>query len=277
MKRFERYYLNGKQEEKRICLYWLTSFGIQSVVNLKPSDFLLSVVERHVKGEITLDRVKKELDQYYENKRHHRHDEDAGHHHHHTQEADRVSYRIVKYFMGNDFSLSFQGFSDAHHLLFHGIYAHSGQVREHSASKKEWVLGNTSVIYPSASGIEEYMNYLFETENCFDCDGLSEAHKLRHYSEFIAKLFIANTFQYANSRVSFVYAMKYMLSRGYNFCNDTFLQEAWYFRNAIIRASYTNMHQGIYPTTKYMEMFLGNLFLDEDNELRNHRMVIKGE
>ena len=275
MKRFEPYYLNGNNEEKRICLFWLTSFGIQSVVHLKPSEFLLSIAERHIKGEWTLDRVKKELDQYYEQKRHHRHDESG--HHHHTHEADRVSYRIVKYFMGDDFSLSFEGFSEAHHLLFHGLYAHSGQIREHSASKKEWVLGNTSVIYPAAAGIREYMDYLFESEKRFNYDSLKMKHKLRHFCEFIAKLFIANAFQYANSRVAFVYAMKYMLSRGYSFRNDTFLREAWYFRNATIRASYTNMHQGIYPTTDYMEMFLGNLFLDEDNELRNHRMVIKGE
>lgn len=275
MKRFEPYFLNGNSEEKRICLYWLTSFGIQSVVHLKPSEFLLSTVERHIKGEWTLDRVKKEIDQYYSHHHHHSHDESD--HRHHTQEADRVSYRIVKYFMSDDFSLSFDGFSDAHHQLFHGIYAHSGQIREHSASKKEWVLGNTSVIYPAASGIREYMDYLFETESRFNYEALKETHKLRHFCEFIAKLFIANAFQYANSRVAFVYAMKYMLSRGYSFRNDTFLREAWYFRNATIRASYANMHQGIYPTTDYMEMFLGNLFLDEDNELRNHRMVIKGE
>ena len=135
MKRFEPYFLKGNSEEKRICLYWLTSFGIQSVVHLKPSEFLLSTVERHIKGEWTLDHVKKEIDQYYSH--HHNHSHDESDHRHHTQEADRVSYRIVKYFMSDDFSLSFDGFSDAHHQLFHGIYAHSGQIREHSASKKE--------------------------------------------------------------------------------------------------------------------------------------------
>ena len=71
--------------------------------------------------------------------------------------------------------------------------------------------------------------------------------------------------------------MKYLMSLGYEIQNDTFFREAWYFRNAIIRACYTNMHQGIYPTTEYMEMFLGNLFFNEENELRNHRMVIRGE
>ncbi len=276
MNRFDKYISRGNSEEKRICLFWLTSFGIQSVVNLKPSDFMLSIVERHVKGELTLERVKSEMDRYYEQQRRNRHD-DESQHRHHTQEADRVSYRIVKYFMGNDFSLSYEGFSDTHHLLFHGIYAHSGKMREHSASKKEWVLGNATVIYPKAGDIEDSMNYIFENEKACDDSALSEKHKLRHYSEFIAKLFIANAFQYANSRVAFVYAMKYMLTKGYTFANDTFLREAWYFRNAIIRASYTNMHQGIYPTTQYMEMFLANLFLDEDNDLRNHHMVIKGE
>jgi hypothetical protein len=64
---------------------------------------------------------------------------------------------------------------------------------------------------------------------------------------------------------------------GYHLQNDTFAKEAWYFRNAILRASYANMHQGIFPTTQYMVMFLGNLLLNEENELRNHRMVTRGE
>ena len=274
MERFEKYLNNGNSEEKRICLYWLTSFGIQSVVNLRPSYYLMSLAVRHIKGEITLNRVHDEINNYYQHHKHSSHDSD---HQHHTQEADRVSYRIVNYFTSGDFELSFEGFSKAHREMFHGIYAHSGQIRQHSASKKEWVLGNATVIYPGASGIQEYMSYLFETERHFDYSHLKESHKLRHYSEFISKLFIANAFQYANSRVAFVYAMKYMLTQGYQFANNTFALEAWYFRNAIIRASYTNMHQGIYPTTQFMEMFLGNLFLNEKNELRNHRMVIKGE
>ena len=272
MSQFDKYLKKNNSEEKKYCLYWLTSFGIQSVVNLKPSEFLLDLIVRHIEGEIDLKRVQTSINEHYHRLR--KEEDQKGHH---TFEADKVSARIVELFFNPHFNLSLDGFKETHHHMFHGIYAHSGELRQHPASKKEWVLGNSSVLYPKAEEIEEHMNYLFETERNFDYSHLSRKHKLRHFCDFISKLFIYNTFQYANSRVAFVYAMQYMLSKGYEFSNDTFFREAWYFRNAIIRASYTNMHQGIYPTTEYMEMFLDNLFFDADNELRNHRMVIKGE
>ncbi len=272
MPNFEKYLKVKNSEAKRHCLYWLTAFGIQSVVNLKPSDFLQDLITKHIEGSMDLKEVQATINEHY-----HRLRQNGDQHSHHTFETDKVAARIVELFTTPQFELSLEGFQETHHHLFHGLYAQSGELRVHPASKKEWVLGNTSVLYPKAEEIEEHMQYLFETERHFDYTGMSRSHRLRHFCDFISKLFIYNTFHYANSRVAFVYAMQYMLSRGYEFANDTFYREAWYFRNAIIRASYTNMHQGIYPTTQYMEMFLENLFFDTDHELRNHRMVIKGE
>ena len=47
----------------------------------------------------------------------------------------------------------------------------------------------------------------------------------------------------------------------------TFAENAWYFRNALVRANYTNLQKGIHETTEYLEAFLRNLLLDEKNEL----------
>ena len=41
-----------------------------------------------------------------------------------------------------------------------------------------------------------------------------------------------------------------------------------------MRANYTNLKLGIYETTKYLELFLKNLLLNEKNELRNRDMYI---
>ena len=49
---------------------------------------------------------------------------------------------------------------------------------------------------------------------------------------------------------------------------------AWYFRNGSVRANYTNIEKGIFETTKYLEMFLRNLILNEKNELRNRYLHI---
>ena len=58
--------------------------------------------------------------------------------------------------------------------------------------------------------------------------------------------------------------------------NDIFAENAWYFRNALVRANYTNLQKNIHETTEYLELFLRNLLLDEKNALRNRTMHISG-
>ena len=272
MERIKTYLTSRDTEEREYAILWLTAFGIQSVVNLKPSENIFPIITRHIEGTTDISRTRSELREFY----HLQHQNNGGERHR-EEEADKVAVRIVEYLLTGDFELSTEGFCRAHRHMFKGLYHNSGEFRQSVSSKKEWVLGNTAVTYPHYNEIRSRLDYLFDLERNINISSISDYHKIRHLSEFIAKLFVTNAFQYANSRVAFVYTLKYMLSLGYKLRNETFFREAWYFRNAIIRASYTNMHQGIYPTTEYMEMFLRNLFLNEDNELRNHRMVIRGD
>ena len=56
--------------------------------------------------------------------------------------------------------------------------------------------------------------------------------------------------------------------------NDIFAANAWYFRNALVRANYTNLKKNVHETTEYLERFLRNLLLDEQNELHNRNLHI---
>ena len=56
----------------------------------------------------------------------------------------------------------------------------------------------------------------------------------------------------------------------------TFAENAWYFRNALVRANYTNLQKGIHETIEYLEAFFRNLLLDEKNELHNRNLHISG-
>lgn len=58
------------------------------------------------------------------------------------------------------------------------------------------------------------------------------------------------------------------------FTNDAFEKNSWYFRNALVRANYTNLQKGVHSTTKFLEMFFGNLLLGTDYELKNRYMHI---
>ena len=63
---------------------------------------------------------------------------------------------------------------------------------------------------------------------------------------------------------------------GFAATNDIFAENAWYFRNALVRANYTNLQKGIHETTEYLEVFLRNLLLNEKNELQNRNLHISG-
>lgn len=67
-----------------------------------------------------------------------------------------------------------------------------------------------------------------------------------------------------------------MRTLGFSVTNDIFAENAWYFRNALVRANYTNLQKGIHETTEYLEAFLRNLLLNEKNELHNRNLHISG-
>ena len=71
-----------------------------------------------------------------------------------------------------------------------------------------------------------------------------------------------------------MFFIKYLRTLGFSATNDIFAENAWYFRNALVRANYTNLQKGIHETTEYLEAFLRNLLLNEKNELHNRDLHI---
>ena len=79
-----------------------------------------------------------------------------------------------------------------------------------------------------------------------------------------------------NTRTTAVFFIKYLRTLGFDATNDIFAENAWYFRNALVRANYNDLKNGVHETTEYLELFLRNLLLDEKNELHNRTMHISG-
>ena len=53
-------------------------------------------------------------------------------------------------------------------------------------------------------------------------------------------------------------------------------ENAWYFRNALVRANYSDLRNGIHETTEYLELFLRDLLLGEHHPLHNRTLHISG-
>ena len=52
-----------------------------------------------------------------------------------------------------------------------------------------------------------------------------------------------------NTRTTAVFFIKYLRTLGFDATNDIFAENAWYFRNALVRANYNDLKNGIHETT----------------------------
>lgn len=99
---------------------------------------------------------------------------------------------------------------------------------------------------------------------------------IHHLAVFISRLWQIHIFGEGNTRTTAVFFIKYLRTLGFSATNDIFAENAWYFRNALVRANYTNLQKGIHETTEFLEMFLKNLLMSEKNELHNRDLHISG-
>lgn len=61
---------------------------------------------------------------------------------------------------------------------------------------------------------------------------------------------------------------------GFKINNELFKDNSNYFRNALVRANYTNYSKGVKADKKYLIMFFENLLLSRNNELNNDDLKI---
>ena len=71
--------------------------------------------------------------------------------------------------------------------------------------------------------------------------------------------------------------IKYLRTLGFNVVNDVFAENSWYFRNALVRANYSDLTAGISETTLYLERFFRSMLLGEEHDLRNRIMHVDWE
>lgn len=242
-----------------------TGIGLQDVDHLKNSSYFIRESERYLKGEISLDELDDIVNSYYKSKPAARD---------RCEEADKISIRIARIISEDYFTFTVGQLLSIHRILFEGILDHPGQLRTYNFSKKEWVLDGASVIYGDYRELEATLQYDFEIEKRFDYSKLSMNEIIEHLAIFIANLWQIHVFEEGNTRTTAVFTIKYLRSLGFDVTNDTFAKNAWYFRNALVRANYTNLQKGIHEDRAYLIKFLRNLLLNENNQLENKELHV---
>ncbi|MBE7058949.1 MAG: winged helix-turn-helix transcriptional regulator [Ruminococcaceae bacterium] len=264
----EEYIRQGEPGKVEKSEAWQTAIGLQAVDGLKTSEYLLDTAKEHIEGNITIDEAQKRIQSYYEQREVRAEMEDN------TKEADIVSARIAKLLGEKSFQFSPAEWMTIHRRLFEGVFKHAGQIRQYNITKKEWVLNSDTVIYADFNSIRDTLDYDFATEKQFSYEGLSVEASVRHLAKFASDIWQIHPFCEGNTRATAVFMIKYMKTFGFKVNNDAFEKNSWYFRNALVRANYNNLQKGIHSTTKYLEMFFGNLLLGTNHELKNRFMHV---
>ena len=267
---FKEYLRESEPDKAHKGYAWSTAIGLQAVDGLKPSKYLIDTAIQNIEGKITMKEAQNLIDSYYEERPVHLSDDER------TEEADKVSLRIAEILSEIAFSFSPNEYIAIHRKLFQGIYNHAGKIRDYNITKREWVLDGATVMYGSASELRATLEYDFSQEKDFSYKGLSMDEIIHHLAVFISRLWQIHIFGEGNTRTTAVFFIKYLRTLGFAATNDIFAENAWYFRNALVRANYTNLQKGIHETTEYLELFLRNLLLNEQNELQNRNLHISG-
>ena len=263
-------YIQQSEPNKRDKGYaWGTAIGLQAVDGLEPSEHLVKTAIENIEGYITMEDAEKRINSYYETTIKREEDD-------RTEEADKVSVRIASILSEKAFTFSPSEYIGIHKKIFWGIYKHAGKIRDVNITKKEWVLDGESVLYGNAAELRQTLEYDFEQEKKFSYKGLTQDEIIEHLAFFISRLWQIHIFGEGNTRTTAVFFIKYLHSLGYDATNDIFAENSWYFRNALVRANYTNLKKNIYETTVYLEKFIRNLLLGETNELKNRYLHING-
>ena len=265
----DEYIRQGEPQQRERSEAWKVAIGLQQVDRLQTSEYLLDTAKRHIEGDISIGEAKELIDSYYKSAAG-RKDVEGDR----TEEADKVAARITELIEEKTFSFTPAQLISIHRRLFEGIYKLAGRIRDYNITKNEWVLGGKTVYYASADTISDTLAYDMGQEREFNYANMNIDEAIRHLTRFCANLWQVHAFCEGNTRTTAVFMIKYLRTLGFNVVNDVFAENSWYFRNALVRANYSDLTAGISETTLYLERFFRSMLLGEEYDLRNRIMHV---
>ena len=261
-------YINQQEPEKsRRYINWQAAKGLQDVDGLKTSDYLDKVSADNIEGKISAYEAKALIDTYYDVKEDREKDSLY-------EEADKVAARINILIGEIGFSLSSEELKSIHKRLYEGVFEHAGTYRKNNILKHEWVLDGDTVTYGNAYNLEDSVENLLRAEKLTQFRSLDEEETVWHISKFVSELWRIHPFAEGNTRTMAVFAIKYLRMLGFDVDNSIFEAHSRFFRDALVRANYTNIRKGIYEDRDPLDDFFSDLMLGTKHEFHSRYLHI---
>ena len=248
---------------------WGMAIGLQKVDDLTPSKYLKEKVSENITGELSLEEVRKSLQEHYiKQSKLEELDFDE-------YECDFVSTRIVELLEDDYFVLSVGYLKEIHKKLFQDVYEFAGKFREVDFSKNEKILNNDTVVYGEANLLSKSLEYDFLLERQKDYKKASIVDVINYITDFASSIWQVHPFREGNTRTTAVFVEKYLISMGFDIDNELFRTRSVYFRNALVRSNYYNKYLGISKDNSGLIKFFENLLLGKNNELNSENLIVE--
>lgn len=253
---------NYTPEEKQ--LYWNIGTGLQAVDNLNPSAYLRELIAKNVKGEIDLDAVDAALQEYHQSTE----CKDSQ-----EKEADFVSTRITRYLQEFEFTLHPLALKQIHGYLFEGFpEVDPGEYRTENFSKAEAILNGFSVRYEDYKNVSNFLDYDIQKERKKSYCGKTKEEMAEDISSFISGIWQIHPFREGNTKTVAVFAIMYLKSLGFQIENQPFETNCKYFRDALVRANFSDVKNNIARDSVPLRHFFENVMYDENYNLKREEM-----
>lgn len=249
---------SNKDYEKR-KEYWEIAKGLQQVDRLDTSEYLDTVIEDTVTGRYDTVEAVKRVDDYYAN----------GKGKGNNEEADKSAARITAALEKGTFKFSPITLKAIHREIFTGVLPKEwvGVYRVKNLSKKEEVLGGQSVQYADYSMIEDTLRYDFEEQAQVKYHLPFDDKQIEKLVRFTSNIWQTHPFREGNTRTVATFTIMRLQSMGVDIDNEPFKEHAQYFRDALVRANYSSIRDGINEDTSFLTKFFENVLTGANHDL----------
>lgn len=248
--------------------YWSAAVGLQTVDGLEVTDFGHSLGRSYVEGEQTADQIVSSATRHYA-------DVPVGNP---EREADEVATRITALLETTSFSLSPRTLFSIHGTLFNDVLPSgwAGRKRQTNLTKPEPVLGGRSVTYADYRQIAANLEYDFEEERVRRRKVPLRREDIRSLSRFVANVWQSHPFREGNTRAVAAFLVLYLRTLGVQTDNAPFALHSEYFRDALVRASFSSIELGVDEDLTFLQRFLENVALGLGHDLSSDDLNVHG-
>ena len=256
--------------------YWQVARDLQRTDGLVVSDYAESVARDYVAGTLDSIAAAQTVESLYFETNLQEPVADSR-----QAEADIVSTRMLSLLETGGFKLSPVTLCAIHRRLFEGVLPDEwvGRFRKVNLTKKEPVLAGRTVTYADWSMIQDSLMYDFVLESNQPYGGPFDEAGVRRFSRFISNIWQAHPFREGNTRTTAMFAQLYLRTLGVPIDNSPFREHSVYFRDALVRANFASLPEGIDEEPLYIQRFFENLILgaghplvESDLNLHGHRL-----